>query len=222
MDSIRDYILYQDHHVLVANKPAGMPVQDDLSKDPSLHKLLQAYCKRDLHLCNRIDRPVSGIVLFAKSKEDAALLNEQNAYNSMDKEYLALVEKKVIDPNGKLENRLQKSSKHKKSYVSSDETGDLARLEYRVLNEMDHYLLIQVAIKSGRFHQIRSQLAHAGIPIKGDVKYGARRSNKDRSIGLHAWKINFTHPTTHLDVAFTAPIPLNDIWPVVQTLIQSI
>lgn len=222
MDSIRDYILYQDHHVLVANKPAGMPVQDDLSKDPSLHKLLQAYCKRDLHLCNRIDRPVSGIVLFAKSKDDAALLNEQNAYNSMDKEYLALVEKKVIDPSGKLENRLQKSSKYKKSYVSTDETGDLARLEYRVLNEMDHYLLIRVSIKSGRFHQIRSQLAHAGIPIKGDVKYSARRSNKDRSIGLHAWKINFTHPTTHQEISFTAPIPLNDIWPVVQTLIQSI
>ncbi len=222
MDSIRDYILYQDHHILIANKPAGMPVQDDLSKDPSLHKLIQAYCKRDLHLCNRIDRPVSGIVLFAKSKEDAVLLNEQNAYNSMDKEYLALVEKKVIDASGKLENRLQKSSKHKKAYVSKDETGDLARLEYQVIHEMDHYLLIQVAIKSGRFHQIRSQLAHAGIPIKGDVKYGARRSNKDRSIGLHAWKINFTHPTTHLDVAFTAPIPLNDIWPVVQTLIQSI
>lgn len=219
MNSIRNLIIYQDHHLVVCNKPAGIPVQEDLTKDTSLHRMVQAYCKHDLYLCHRIDRPVSGLVIFAKNKEAVLEINEQLIHKQFKKNYLAIVEKKEISDEGTLTNHLFKSSKLKKSFVN--EIGDESILNYKRLFEMDHYLLLNVELITGRFHQIRTQLAHIGLSIKGDVKYGARRGNKDRSIGLHAWKAEFIHPTTKNLLQLEAPLPLNDIWPIILQLLTT-
>lgn len=219
MNSIRDYIIFQDHHLVVCNKPAGMPVQEDLSKDPSLHRLLQSYCKQDLYLCHRIDRPVSGLVILTKNTESAAFINEQLSKQLFSKEYLAIVEKKEINPEGVLINKLMKSAIKKKSYIDESSDGKESILNYTVLQTLEQYLLLSIKLSTGRFHQIRSQLSFAGIPVRGDVKYGARRSNKDRTIGLHSWKTSFIHPSTKQSIQFEAPLPENDIWPVIQKII---
>lgn len=221
MISIREYILFQDHHLVVCNKPAGLPVQEDLSKDASLHRLVQSYCKQDLYLCHRIDRPVSGLVIMAKNTESAANINEQLSKHQFVKEYLAIVEKKEIPPEGVLNNKLVKASKLKKAFVNENSDGKESSLNYQLIQTLDKYLVLSIKLSTGRFHQIRSQLSYAGIPVKGDVKYGARRGNKDRSIGLHSWKANFIHPSTKQAVAFEAPLPANDIWPVIQQLITT-
>ncbi|MBK8450504.1 MAG: RluA family pseudouridine synthase [Saprospiraceae bacterium] len=222
MNSIRDHIIYQDHHLVVCNKPAGIPVQEDLTKDVSLHRMVQAYCKHDLYLCHRIDRPVSGLVIFAKNKESVIEINDQLIQKKFFKEYLAIVEKKELSATGTLVNHLVKSSKLKKSFVNEKSEGDESILNYKVLHEMDRYLVLNIELVTGRFHQIRSQLAHIGLPVKGDVKYGARRGNKDRTIGLHAWKAAFLHPSTKIQLNFEASLPINDIWPIVQQLLITI
>lgn len=221
MNSIRDYILFQDHHLVVCNKPAGLPVQEDLTKDTSLHRLLQAYCKQDLYLCHRIDRPVSGLVILAKNTESAAIINEQLSKQLFIKEYLAIVEKKEIPSEGTLVNKLMKSSQKKKSFIHEESDGKESILNYKVIHVLDQYLLLNIKLSTGRFHQIRSQLSFAGIPVRGDVKYGARRGIKDRSIGLHSWKAECIHPSTKQVIRFEAPLPMNDIWPVIQQIIFS-
>lgn len=220
MDSIRALILYQDHHLVVCNKPAGMPVQEDPTGDASLHRIVQAYCKKDLFLVHRIDRPVSGIVVFARNKDAVADISAQQADKRFQKQYLVVVEKKSLDPHGSLRNKLVHSTKTKKAYVQEEGDGKASELHYEILHELDRYLVLKVELSTGRFHQIRAQLAHAGLPVKGDVKYGARRGNKDRSIGLHAWKLNFFHPSTHVPLTLEAPLPENDLWPVVQKLLH--
>jgi 23S rRNA pseudouridine1911/1915/1917 synthase len=221
LKSIRDLILFQDHHLVVCNKPAGMPVQEDLSKDPSLHRLLQAYCKLDLYLCHRIDRPVSGLVVLSKNPAAAANINEQLSKNRIIKEYLAIVEKKEIADSGILIDKLVKSSTQKKSFISETSEAKESRLQYTVLHTLDQYLLLTIKLTTGRFHQIRSQLSNAGIPVRGDVKYGARRKNKDRSIGLHSWKVIFTHPSTNQKLEFKAELPENDIWPIINKMMSA-
>lgn len=222
MNSIRDYIIFQDHHLVVCNKPAGLPVQEDLTKDASLHRMLQSYCKQDLYLCHRIDRPVSGLVILAKNTDSAAKINEQLAKQLFSKEYLAIVEKDEIPSEGTLVNKLMKASHKKKSYIDDTSDGKESILNYKVIHMLDQYLLLSIKLSTGRFHQIRSQLSHAGLPVRGDVKYGARRSNKDRSIGLHSWKADFIHPSTNQPVHFEAALPSNDIWPVIQQIITPI
>jgi len=223
LNSIRDYIIFQDHHLVVCNKPAGLPVQEDLSKDPSLHRLLQAYCKQDLYLCHRIDRPVSGLVILTKNTESAAFINDQLSKQLFSKEYLAIVEKKEIPAEGTLINKLLKSSQKKKSYINDEDAdGKESILNYKVIHVLDQYLVLSIKLSTGRFHQIRSQLSFAGIPVRGDVKYGARRGIKDRSIGLHSWRTEFIHPSTKQPIQFEAPLPANDIWPVIQQLITAL
>ncbi len=221
MKSIRDYILFQDHHLVVCNKPAGLPAQEDLSKDPSLHRLLQAYCKQDLFLCHRIDRPVSGLVILSKSPASAAAINDQLSQHKFYKEYLAIVEKKDIPESGTLSNKLVKSAQFKKSYVRDEPDAKESSLDYHVIHVLDQYLLLKINLTTGRYHQIRSQLSFAGMPVRGDVKYGARRKNKDRSIGLHSWKANFRHPSTNQEVQFEASLPDNDIWPIIKEIISN-
>ncbi len=221
LNSIRDYIIFQDHHLVVCNKPAGLPAQEDLTKDPSLHRLLQAYCKQDLYLCHRIDRPVSGLVILAKNTESAAIINEQLSKQLFVKEYLAIVEKNEIPSEGTLVNKLMKSAQKKKSFINEEADGKESILNYKVIHVLDQYLLLNIKLSTGRFHQIRSQLSFAGIPVRGDVKYGARRGIKDRSIGLHSWKVECIHPSTKQTIRFEAPLPVNDIWPVVQEIISA-
>ncbi len=161
-------------------------------------------------------------MIFAKNKESVIEINDQLIQKKFFKEYLAIVEKKELSATGTLVNHLVKSSKLKKSFVNEKSEGDESILNYKVLHEMDRYLVLNIELVTGRFHQIRSQLAHIGLPVKGDVKYGARRGNKDRTIGLHAWKAALLHPSTKIQLNFEASLPINDIWPIVQQLLITI
>ncbi|MEP7197023.1 MAG: RluA family pseudouridine synthase [Saprospiraceae bacterium] len=215
MDSISQYIVFHDHHFLLANKPSGIPVQEDKTGDSSLLKMMQAYCKHDLFLSHRIDRPVSGAVLFAKNIEAQKQIAEQQLNKKFKKTYLALVPKIEIEESGTWSDLLFHDTKFNKSRILEDAMHSEAKkavLHYKILQTLDKYRLLELTTETGRFHQIRSQLASRGMPIKGDVKYGARRGNKDRSIGLHAWKIEWYHHSLNKNLSFEIPVPDQDIW----------
>lgn len=216
LNKLSSYILFQDHHLIIANKPGGVPAQEDKTKDPSLLRLLQAYCKRDLFLVHRIDRPVSGLIVLVKNSKDQIIIQNQIQSQQFEKTYLAIVPKIDIPEQGVLEHFIIHDTKHNKGRISNsgdDEQAKKATLSYVIKKDLDQYRLLEIKTQTGRFHQIRAQLAHENMPIKGDVKYGARRSNKDRTIGLHAWKISFYHPCSNRAVNFIADLPENDIWP---------
>ncbi len=221
MQELSSLILYKDHHFLAAAKPPLMPVQEDQSGDASLQRLMSAYVKHDLYLCQRIDRPVSGLVLFGQSAQDQASFQELMELRKVNKYYLALVP--VIADEGvvQLKNGLIHDAKQHKAFISSEPDARIATLEYRVLAQLERYSILMVKTQTGRFHQIRCQLAAAGMPIKGDVKYGGRRANKDRSIGLHAWKLSFVHPNTKQILDLEAPIPDHDIWTSVKHALEN-
>ena len=219
MNQISTFILYKDHHFIVALKPAGILVQEDKTGDASLLRMLQAYSNRDLFLCNRIDRPVSGLVLLAKTPQDQTSINAQMENGLLHKTYLALVQKKEISSNGQFRDYMIHDTQNNKARIveSAEILGaKLAMMDYKCLVSLDKYLLLEITTETGRYHQIRCQLGHHGLFIKGDVKYGARRSNKDRSIGLHAWKLRFHHPTLNKELSFEAPLPDHDLWPIIK------
>lgn len=211
---IGDWVLYKNNQLLAFNKPAGIPVQPDKTGDKSLLSLGEIYGKSKLHLLHRIDRPASGIVLFAKTNRALQSLNQQFQDRSLQKTYLAVVKNKPPKEQDSLVHYLKKLSKSKKSIAvdASDKNAKKAMLSYKILKSSDNYHLLEIQLETGRFHQIRAQLSAIGCPIKGDVKYGARRSNTDRSIHLHAWKIKFSHPTSHESVEIVAPLPDDPLW----------
>ena len=204
-----DLVIYNDRQVIACCKPAGMPTQEDKSGDASLHRLAQAYCKHDLHVVHRLDRPCSGLVVFAKNSKAAAALSGQFAAKQASKEYYAVVPK-GIPPEATLKDKLLK--KGNKSHVSEHSDAKDAELSYKMESEIDNYALLRVHPATGRMHQIRAQLAHAGYPIKGDVKYGARRGNRDRSIHLHSHKLTFVHPTKNETIELECPTPEDPVW----------
>jgi 23S rRNA pseudouridine1911/1915/1917 synthase len=215
MENIASIILYKDHHYIVINKPAGVPVQKDKTGDTSLHEMIMAYAKQELYLCNRIDRPVSGIVILAKTQKAAADFQKQLG-TSFIKKYLAIVPKIDIPQEAELRHFIGKSSKSNKAIIEDApfKNAEAVSLNYKILKSADQYHLIEINTESGKFHQIRAQLAKAGMPVRGDVKYGARRSNKDRSVGLHAYSISFIHPSKNKVLEFQTEWPDHDIWPV--------
>jgi 23S rRNA pseudouridine1911/1915/1917 synthase len=208
-----DIVLHNDHQIIACNKPAGLPTQEDKTGDTSLHRMAQAYCKRDLFIVHRLDRPSSGLVVFAKSKAAAAQLSQQFAGQSAQKTYYAVVGKGVEPREGTMIGYIRKTGSGK---VAVDETkkkgGKMAELTYKVLSEIENYTLLEVIPSTGRLHQIRAQLADAGFPIKGDVKYGARRKNQDRSIHLHARAISLQHPTKNEPLEIVCPLPDEVVW----------
>jgi len=218
--TISDLVLYKDHHLIILNKPAGMPVQDDKSNDKSLLQLAIMYAKTNLYLINRLDRPASGIVLMAKKKEVQTYFL---AEDKITKHYLAVVKKGIEADKKTLTHYLKKDGKKMRAEVSETEKTEFkeSTLNYELLKSMDNYDLLKVELLTGRFHQIRAQLSHIGHPIKGDIKYKARRKNLDRSIHLHAHQVSFKHPKSKKQVALTAPIPQNDgLWKSVAEVIQ--
>lgn len=220
MESISSLVIFNDHHYLLANKPPAVPVQEDQSGDASLHRLLQAYCKQDLYLIHRIDRPVSGAVLFAKTTEAQQSLVKQIESGDFKKTYLAIVPKSEIANEGSMEDHLVHDTRYHKSRIAEKDAiaGKKAVLDYKIIESLDRYQLMEIKTRSGRFHQIRSQLAARGIPIFGDVKYGARRGNPDRSIGLHAWKIEWLHHSQKTKMTFQANVPKDGLWSKFATL----
>lgn len=217
---IASRILYEDNHLLVFNKKPGEIVQGDRTGDTPLSEDLKAFIKqRDskpgnvfLGVPHRLDRPVSGIVLFAKTSKALERLAAMFREGSVHKTYLALCCGEPWDEEGLLEDWLLRNEKQNKSYVVREGTpgAKLARLRYRFVQRTERYCLLEVELLTGRHHQIRCQLSHMGCPIKGDLKYGAPRSNPDGGICLHSRRTVFVHPVQKVELTVEAPVP--DSW----------
>jgi 23S rRNA pseudouridine1911/1915/1917 synthase len=216
-------ILYEDNHVIVINKKPSQIVQGDKTGDVTLPDLIKTYLKEKYQkpgnvfcgVVHRLDRPTSGVVVFARTSKALERLNKQFQEKQTEKNYWAIVENKPNKPSGKLENYLKKNEKHNKSYVcnASDSGAKKAMLSYKHISDSDTYALLEIQLETGRHHQIRCQLANIGLFIKGDVKYGAKRPNADGSIALHARTLEFIHPTLKEKMRFTAPVPEKDsLW----------
>jgi len=172
------------------HKPAGMPSQKDKTGDKSILDLAEIYAKRKLQLLHRLDRPVSGLILLSKEKNFTQHFIKMQESGKVRKTYLAICAKGKVNKAGTWVDELSKDSRTKKAYIGKTAESKEVRLDYEVVQELENYLVLKIVLSSGRFHQIRAQLAHRKLFIKGDVKYGARRSNKDRSIYLHAYSIS--------------------------------
>lgn len=216
--AISDQILYEDNHLIAINKLPGQITQGDKTGDPCLSDLVKEYLKeRDAKpgnvycgVIHRLDRPVSGVVLLAKTGKALSRMVEKVRTREFEKHYWAVVKNAPPQPEGALENWLIKVEERNKSYVVSSgrPNAKLARLEYReVAVSTGGYHLLDVNLHTGRHHQIRVQLSNIGCPIKGDLKYGAERSNPDGSISLHAHSITFEHPVRHEMITIHAPNP---------------
>jgi 23S rRNA pseudouridine1911/1915/1917 synthase len=216
-------IVYEDNHMLVISKKAGQLVQGDKTGDLSLLELIKNFIKkRDekpgnvfLGLVHRIDRPTSGLVIYAKTSKALSRLTQMVKNREVKKTYWAIVGKEMIPHSGRLVHYLKKNEKNNKAivYPKATEGAKEAILTYNVIRTLDNYLLLEVDLETGRHHQIRAQLSKIGIPIKGDLKYGAARSNSDGGISLHARKLELIHPVTKEPIEIIAPVPQNDaIW----------
>jgi 23S rRNA pseudouridine1911/1915/1917 synthase len=219
-EDLQARILYEDNHLLLFNKRAGEIVQGDKTGDEALSETLKAFiAQRDgkpgqvfMGVPHRLDRPVSGIVIFAKTSKALERMAELFRKGGIQKKYLALCCSMPPSEEGLLENLLVRNEKQNKSYVVKRAGGNakLAQLKYRWLQDTDRYHLLEVELLTGRHHQIRCQLSNIGCIIKGDLKYGAPRSNPDKGICLHSYMTSFVHPVKKTEISVTAPIP--DSW----------
>ena len=214
--SLADRILYEDNHLLIVNKLAGEIVQGDKTGDVPLIDTVKEYLKITYNkpgnvfcgLVHRIDRPVSGAVIFAKTSKALARMNEIVKKREITKVYLAIVENAPKVAQQRLTDWLFRNEKANKTFVSHTEKEGYvkAELSYKTVRQLTNYTVLEVELYTGRHHQIRAQLSANGTVIKGDLKYGARRSNRDGSISLHSYKVAFEHPVTHRPVSVTAPL----------------
>jgi len=215
-------VLFEDNHLIIINKKSGDIVQGDKTGDTPLSEIVKRYIKDKynkpgnvfLGVVHRLDRPTTGVVVFAKTSKSLERFNKMLRDKKVDKTYWAVVKNKPQKEEDTLTGYLIKNPKNNKStsYSSEIEGSKKATLHYKVLKSLDNYHLIEVDLETGRHHQIRCQLAVIGSPIKGDLKYGFDRSNKDASIHLHARKIQFTHPVTKEQITILAPTPNDVIW----------
>ncbi len=211
---ITENVLYKNNQLIALNKSAGLPTQSDRSGDKSLLDITEIYTKSQLYLIHRLDRPASGVVLFARNKKCLATLNEQFQNRKIKKTYLAVVKNHPPEKEGTLIHYLLKSQKKNRAFAHDEEKPNSKRAEltYKVIASIENYHLLEINLVTGRHHQIRAQLAKIDCPIKGDERYGFKRGNKDRSIHLHAWKLEFRHPVTNDVVKLEAPLPDEVVW----------
>ena len=213
-------VLYEDNHIIAINKKSGDIVQGDKTGDAPLSDFVKAYIKRKynkpgevfLGTIHRLDRPTSGVVLYARTSKALTRMNEQFREKKVQKTYWAVVDNAPANTSGTLENYLLKNQKQNKSYVTKGSDGKHAILDFKMLKKLDNFFHLEIKPKTGRHHQIRVQLAHIGCIIKGDLKYGAKRSNKDASIHLLAQKLEFLHPVKKEPITIVAPAPKDSIW----------
>lgn len=215
-------VVYEDNHVIIVNKSSSEIVQGDKTGDKPLSETVKEYIKEAyakpgnvfLGVVHRLDRPVSGLVLFARTSKALPRLNDMFRNGEVRKTYWAIVKDAPPQPSGTLEHWLVRNEKQNKSYAYDREVPNSKKaiLNYRVIGRSDNYYLLEVDLKTGRHHQIRCQLAKMGCPIKGDLKYGAKRSNPDGSISLHARCISFTHPVSKKPIEAVAPVPEDNLW----------
>ena len=219
---MKNEVLFEDNHVIVVNKLPGDIVQADKTKDAPLREAVQNYLKVKYNkpgnvfagLVHRIDRPVSGVVVFARTSKALARLNQIFSQREVKKVYWAVVDKAPSNPEGHLVNYLRKNERQNKGYVVDESTKDAKRaeLKYKLVAESDRYFLLEVELLTGRHHQVRAQLAKIDCRIKGDLKYGAARSNPNGSIHLHARRVEFIHPVTKEKLVIIARPPKDPIW----------
>ena len=217
-----DKILFEDNHLIALNKTAGEIVQGDKTGDKPMSEVIKEYLKDKLQkpgaafigVVHRIDRPVSGVVIFAKTSKALVRMNELFREKKIKKTYWAVVKNHPPEDAGTLIHYLKKDEAKNKSKAYDHEVSGSLRswLDYKVIGKSDNYFLLEVSPETGRHHQIRVQLASIGCPIKGDLKYGFPRSNSDGSIHLHARKIDFVHPVRKEGITLLAPVPEETIW----------
>ena len=215
-------VVYEDNHIIVVNKTASEIVQADKTGDTPLSETVKQYLKEKyqkpgnafLGVTHRLDRPVSGLVIFAKTSKALTRLNEMFRAGEVKKTYWAVVKNAPKESEGELVHFLVRNEKQNKSYAYDKEVPNSKKavLDYRLIGRSDNYYLLEVDLKTGRHHQIRCQLAKMGCPIKGDLKYGSPRSNPDGSICLHARRVRFVHPVSKELIELKAPLPEGNLW----------
>lgn len=213
-------VLYEDNHLIAVNKKSGDISQGDKTGDPPISDAIKLYLKKKynksgnvfLGTIHRIDRPTSGVLIFSKTSKALTRMNKAFNEKKIQKTYWAVVKNQPPNNEGTLTNYLHKNQTKNKSFVSKKNTDKECVLEYETIKKLNNYYLLEIKPLTGRHHQIRVQLSHIGCPIKGDVKYGARRSNTDLSIHLHARKIEFLHPVSKENIEIKAPTPNDSIW----------
>lgn len=215
-------VVYEDNHIIIVNKQSGEIVQGDKTGDTPLSDIVKQYIKEKynkpgnvfLGVVHRLDRPVSGLVVFAKTSKALSRLNEMFRTGDVHKTYWAIVKKNDIAPEATLTDWLTRNERQNKSYAHNREVpgAKKAVLSYKVRSMSDNYMLLEVRLMTGRHHQIRCQLAHMGCPIKGDLKYGSPRSNPDGSISLMSRRVEFIHPVSKETIAVEAPVPDDRLW----------
>ena len=219
-------VIYEDNHIIIVNKSSGEIVQGDKTGDTPLVETVRAYIKEKYNkpgnvfcgLTHRLDRPVSGVVIFAKTSKALERINNMLKNHEIKKTYWAIVKNPPKNNEGTLVNYLVRNEKQNKSYAYNTENTNSKRAElnYKVIGKSDNYTLLEVNLITGRHHQIRCQLAAMGCPIKGDLKYGFDRSNRDGSISLHARSVEFTHPVSKELIHVEAPTPEDTLWKALQ------
>ena len=215
-------VLYEDNHLIAINKRPGDLVQGDKTGDLPLSDWVKQYIKKKydkpgevfLGTVHRLDRPTSGIVIFAKTSKALERMNKMFREKEIDKTYWALVKNKPSKTKARLEDFLVKDPKTNKSKVTAENTANRKKaiLNYQIRQTLNNYYLLEINLETGRHHQIRTQLAAIGCPIKGDLKYGFPRSNKDAGISLHARQIEFIHPVKKEPLKIVAPCPKDTLW----------
>jgi 23S rRNA pseudouridine1911/1915/1917 synthase len=215
-------VLFEDNHLIIVNKRSGDITQGDKTGDKPLSDVVKEYVKEKynkagnvfLGVVHRLDRPTSGVIIFARTSKALERLNKMLRDKTISKTYWAVVKEYPKKEKGTLINFLKKNPKNNKSSVYTKEIPDSKRaiLHYNILKKLDNYSLLEIDLETGRHHQIRVQLSFIGFPIKGDLKYGFNRSNKDGSIHLHARKITFMHPVSKEEISVIAPTPKEVIW----------
>lgn len=219
-------ILYEDNHLLIVNKQPSEIVQPDKTGDQALLDKLKEYLKHKynkpgnvfLGLCHRLDRPTSGAVIFAKTSKALSRMSIMFKHREVTKKYWAIVEGHIKPESDTLTGYMKKNRKQNKSYVWDEPADDRKKaiLHYKVLQYLDHYSFLEVTLETGRHHQIRAQLSNIGHPVKGDLKYNAKRSNPNPLLYLHARYISFIHPVTKEPIQITAPTPDDKLWKLVE------
>lgn len=215
-------VLYEDNHIIVVNKRVGDIVQGDKTEDKPLSDVVKEFLKEKydkkgevfLGTVHRLDRPTTGIVLFAKTSKALSRLSEMFKKHDLEKIYWALVKNRPEQAEATLTHYLKRNPKNNtsKAYLHEVSQSKKAVLDYKVLKSLDNYHLLEVRLHTGRHHQIRSQLSAIGSPIKGDLKYGFNRSNPNGGINLHARKLSFIHPVSKEQIEITADLPKENLW----------
>jgi len=218
-------VLYEDNHLIAVNKPAGWLVHGDESGDKPLTEFIKEWIKEKydkpgnvfLGVIHRIDRPVSGVIIFAKTSKGLAKMNELFKTRKITKKYLAITNKSPHELSGTLTHFIKKDAKRNTSNVidrmgKNNKTYKEAKLDYNVIGRLAGHFLLEIVLHTGRSHQIRAQLGHVGCPVKGDLKYGFTVANADANIHLHSHSLEFEHPIKKERIKITAPTPKDQVW----------